>query len=256
MNTQNQENRYKMIVAYDGTNYAGWQIQSEAPTVQQELQDALFIILKKKVDVIGAGRTDSQVHAMGQVAHFTVDEKLDHYNLLACLNGVLPPDIRVFKIEEVSSDFHARYSAINKVYHYHLNLGFVKNPFTRLYSWHVRAKLDLSKLKEAADIFVGTHDFTSFANELKTDLKEKKPVRTLKRLEVVVEEFGVRLEFEAKSFLYKMVRNITGTLVEVARGKKEISDIEKILAKKDRRAAGQTAPGWGLFLMRVDYPNI
>jgi len=247
--------KYKLTTAYDGTQYSGWQIQPNAISIQEIIQDKLEILLKRKATVVGAGRTDAGVHAMGQVAHFRHDEELDLFRILASLNGLLPRDIRVKKVEAVPEDFHARFSAINKEYHYHLNLNFVQDPFNRLYSWHLPEKINLDLLQECAQLFVGTHDFTSFANEAKAGAAARNPIRTIKRIEMIPEREGVRLEFEAGSFLYKMVRNLTGMIIEVAKGKRDLSEVSEILAAKDRRRAGRAAPAHGLFLVKVEYPK-
>lgn len=245
--------KYKLTIAYEGTQYSGWQIQPNAISIQEILQDKLEILLKRRTSVVGAGRTDAGVHAMGQVAHFRHEEELDLFKILASINGLLPRDIRVKIIEAVPEDFHARFSATNKEYHYHLNLNFVQDPFNRLYSWHLPEKINLDLIQECAQLFVGTHDFTSFANEAKAGAAAKNPIRTIKRIEMVPEREGVRLEFEAVSFLYKMVRNLTGMIIEVAKGKRDLAEVTEILATKDRRRAGRAAPAHGLFLMKVDY---
>jgi len=245
---------YKMTLAYDGTHYCGWQIQPNGITIQEILQNAIKIILKEEVAIIGSGRTDAGVHAFGQTAHFKHTTEINLYRFQASLNGVLPYDIRVKQIEFVPLDFHAQYSAIGKTYQYHLYLDRVQMPFCRLYSWHVHEKINLELLKEGASLFLGTHDFTSFANEAHAGCAAHDPIRTLKRLDIIPEEGGVCLEVEADGFLYKMVRNIVGTLVEVSSGKRKPSDIPRIFADKDRRLAGFAAPPQGLFLMRVDYP--
>ena len=157
---------YKLTLAYDGTCYSGWQIQPNAPSIQQHLQEALKTLLKgEQVSVIGSGRTDAGVHAAGQVAHFKIAHSLELNRLLLALNGLLPRDIRIKSVDAAPLSFHAQYSAIGKEYHYHLYLERVMDPFRRLYSWHVMRKMNLSLLKEAATLFVGTHDFISFANE-------------------------------------------------------------------------------------------
>lgn len=245
---------YKLLLAYDGTSYSGWQIQPNAPSIQQKLQEALKVFLGgEKVAVIGSGRTDAGVHALGQVAHFRTEKILDPNRLLLALNGLLPQTIRVKQAESVPPDFHAQYHAVSKEYHYHLYLERVMNPFQRLYSWHVLRKLDLSLLKEGALLFVGTHDFTSFANEREAGSVSRNPVRTLYRLDVCFEEGGVRLEFEGNGFLYKMVRNIVGTLVDLASHRCSIPEILSIFEARDRRQAGRAAPPQGLFLVRVNY---
>lgn len=245
--------KYKIILAYDGTSYCGWQIQPNGTTIQEVLQNKLGIILRMPIEVVGASRTDSGVHALNQTAHFSYSEELNSFRFLAAINGVLPNDIRVRSLEQVSDDFHARYSAQNKLYHYHINLNKFQDPFRKLYSWHFPEKVDISLLEEASAHFIGTRDFTSFANEPGAGASARNPIRTLRSLQIIQDGDGLRLEFEGDSFLYKMVRNITGTLIEVAKGKRNVSEIPDILAAKDRRQAGRAAPPHGLFLARIDY---
>ena len=246
--------KYKLTIAYDGTDYSGWQVQPNALTIQELLENAVKILLRQDVRVHGAGRTDAGVHARAQVAHFTCDQNLDIFSFMGSLNGILPNDVRVLDIEEVSDDFHARFGAKGKIYHYYLSLNRFQDPFRRRYSHHVRHKLDLEVLREAASQFVGTHDFRSFANEAYAGSAAKNPIRTLNRLDVVEEGNGfIRLEFEGESFLYKMVRNITGTLLDVASGKRSVSEISEIMEAKDRRRAGRAAPALGLFMVSIHY---
>jgi tRNA pseudouridine38-40 synthase len=245
--------RYKLTISYDGTNFGGWQIQSNSASIQMAIEAALQTALRAPTPIVGAGRTDAGVHALAQTAHFTPEKEADTFRLLASLNGLLPPEIRILKIEPVSEDFHARYSATSKEYHYHLHLDRVIHPFKRLYATAVPFPLDLDLLKNASSFFIGTHDFTSFANEADTGSAAKNPVRTLRRLDIVPEEGGLRLEFEASGFLYKMVRNITGTLLDICAKKIPLESLPDIFAAKDRRKAGQTAPPQGLFLVNVSY---
>jgi tRNA pseudouridine38-40 synthase len=247
---------YKLTLAYDGTRYSGWQIQPNAPSIQQHVQEALRSIFGgEQITVIGSGRTDAGVHALGQVAHFKTTHHGDPRRLLLALNGLLPRDIRVKCVEEAPLHFHAQYHTIRKEYHYHLYLERIMDPFRRLYCWHVLRKLDFSLLQEAAALFVGTHDFTSFANEAHAGSASRDPVRTLYRLDIFQVEGGLRLEFEGDGFLYKMVRNIVGTLVDVASHRRSFAEVRSIFAAKDRRQAGRAAPPQGLFLIRVDYPD-
>lgn len=248
-----KEYKYKMTIAYDGTNYSGWQIQRNGMSIQQKLQEALKVILRQETSVVGSGRTDAGTHALGQVAHFINPHEIDQRRFLYSINGILPIDIRVKNVEKVPSDFHARYSATGKIYHYYLHLSPIQNPFKRLYSLHVYEKINIDLLKEAAQYFIGKHDFTAFANEAHTGVAAYDPVRELKRLDIIPIEDGLRLEYEADGFLYKMVRNITGTLLEVAHGHRLASSIPSILASKDRRCAGQSAPPHALFLTQVLY---
>ncbi|MBS0272793.1 MAG: tRNA pseudouridine(38-40) synthase TruA [Proteobacteria bacterium] len=249
-------NCYKLTIAYDGTHYSGWQIQPNAPSIQHCLQEALADLFSgQRVVVIGSGRTDAGVHALNQIAHFKIEHEMTPNRLLLALNGLLPRDIRVKKVEIAPLHFHSQYSAIRKEYHYHLYLERVMDPFRRLYCWHLLRRLDLSLLKEAAVLFVGTHDFTSFANEPHAGAVSKNPVRTLYRLDLYPVEGGMRLEFEGNGFLYKMVRNIVGTLIDVASHRLTLTEVLSIFEAKDRRRASRAAPPQGLFLVKVIYPE-
>jgi tRNA pseudouridine38-40 synthase len=241
--------RYKLTIAYDGTLYCGWQVQLNGQSIQALIQNALQTVLRHPTDLTGSGRTDAGVHAHGQTAHF--DTNHDPSKLLFSLNALLPNDIRIMNVEPVADDFHARYSAKGKVYHYHLHLDPVADPFTKLYRHQVFGKFDLQRLKEGILPFLGTHDFTSFANvkeEVQTDT-----IRTIQRIDIVKQPGGVRLEFEGDGFLYKMVRNITGTLLAIAAGKIEPEEVVKIFEAKDRRRASFAAPPNALFLEEVKY---
>ena len=247
---------YKLTLAYDGTRYSGWQIQPNASSIQEHLQQCLKDFLRgNSAAVIGSGRTDAGVHALNQVAHFKTSLLCEPERLQRAFNGCLPRDIRVKKIEVAPPSFHAQYSAIGKTYHYHLYLDRVMDPFRQLYCWHVLRRLEIARLEEAAAQFVGTHDFTSFANEAHIGTASRDPVRTLYRLDIRPEEGGVRLECEGDGFLYKMVRNIVGTLVDVACGRLNVNEISRLFAARDRRSVGCAAPPQGLFLASVKYPE-
>ena len=244
---------YKLHIAYDGTNYHGWQIQPNGISIQELIQEAVHTLIQEKVHVIGSGRTDQGVHALDQVAHFRCMEAHDTTRLFKGLNGILPKDIRILSVTECPNSFHAQQSATGKEYHYKLALGPIVMPCERLYRWHVPYKIDLLLLKEAASQFVGTHDFRSFANSAHTGAAGKNSVRTITHLDVVVEGEGVTLIFKGNGFLYKMVRNIVGMLINVASGKRSITDIAALLAAKDRRMAPMASPPHGLFLVKVSY---
>lgn len=243
---------YKMLIAYDGTHYHGWQVQPNGISIQQLIEEKLKIILRQEIKIIGSGRTDAGVHAVGQVAHFHADS-LQIYKVVGSLNGLLPPDVRILSLQEAPSHFHAQYSALGKIYRYHLFLNQVMNPFKRLYTWHIRMPFCQKKLLRGAEQFLGEHDFTTFANEAHSGVAAHDPIRVMKRLDIIQEEGGIFLEFEADGFLYKMVRNIVGTLVEVAIGKRDPTSIPLLFEKKDRREAGTAAPPQGLFLFKVLY---
>jgi len=247
--------KYRITLCYDGTGYGGWQVQPNATSIQSLIQKALLTILREETLVTGSGRTDAGVHALGQVAHFETSEPIAIRSVLYSLNGLLPRQIRVLEMYEAPDSFHARYSAKGKIYHYHLHLDPILNPFTRLYSLDVCHKVDVDLLKIAAACFVGTKDFSAFTNEAHQGSAAIHAVRTLKRLDVIAEPGGVRLEFEGDGFLYKMVRNITGTLLDVCAGLVPLSEIEPIFQSKDRKKAGKTAPPHGLFLMQVHYES-
>ena len=169
------------------------------------------------------------------------------------LNGLLPPDIRILKLEPTTESFHAQYSALGKIYRYHLYTDPVLSPFRKGYAWHLPYPLDVGKMMAAAAYVKGTHDFTSFANEAHSGVAAHDPVRTVHRIDLVQEPGGFALEFEGDGFLYMMVRNIVGTLVEVAAGKRDPHSIPALFDVKDRRQAGQAAPPHGLFLVKVKY---
>jgi tRNA pseudouridine38-40 synthase len=253
---------YKMTIAYDGTEYSGWQVQINTTSIQSLIQNALSTVLRKETMVIASGRTDAGVHALGQVAHFKHPDVLNLPKLLLSLNALLPIDIRILAIDPVSSSFHARFSAQSKIYHYYLHLDPVIDPFQRLYAHRPPHSVDLDLLKKAAQYFIGTHDFTSFANT-RSAISKNGNTRTIYSLNIlenatVATEKStgtICLAFEGNGFLYKMVRNIVGTLLDVCAGKISLDEIPRIFRAKDRRAAGVAAPSRGLFLVKVNYPD-
>jgi len=246
-----QNNRYKMTLCYDGTNYAGWQIQKGEKTIQESVEKAMETVLREKTSLVGSGRTDSGVHALKQVAHFSTKTAIsDLAKLTYCLNGLLAKDIRILSIEKVLSTFHARYSVKKKSYHYHLTLCPYQKPFEKLYSYHVLGSIDLDLIEKALLHFIGTKDFTSFTNVRSS---AKKFTKTLFSLCLNKKADGIIIEFIGNGFLYKMVRNIVGTLLDVGQKKILLEDIPKIFAAKDRKKAGKSAPAHGLFLFDVEY---
>ena len=245
--------RYFVTLSYDGTNYHGWQIQPQknAVSVQQTLQDAFCMLLQKQISVVGAGRTDAGVHARMMVAHFDLndDTSLDVCQLAYKLNKVLPNDIAVQKIEQVSDDMHARFSALSRTYHYFLHFG--KDPFLRHYSWKMYGSLNFERMNEAAQHLLRYRDFSSFSKS-NTDTKTNECVVT----EAVWEEISPdvwRFTITANRFLRNMVRAIVGTLVEVGRGRLTVQGFCDVIEKKDRQMAGDSVPASGLFLMNVTY---
>jgi len=246
---------YKLTISYDGTHYCGWQIQPNGVSIQELIQNALSTILRHEVAVIGAGRTDAGVHALGQVAHFRFNEKpLELSKILKSLNGLLPRDIRITGLQNVPSDFHSRYSAKTKTYRYYLHLDPVLDPFNRHFAHHVIHPFNRDALEIAKEHLIGTHDFTTFANEAHSGSAAKNPIRTIYSIDVHPTAKGIYLEFKGNGFLYKMVRNMVGTLLEIARGKMTPEEIPLLLEKKDRRLAAKAAPPTGLFLVDIEYP--
>jgi tRNA pseudouridine38-40 synthase len=242
----------KLTLQYDGTDYVGWQRQAEGVSIQGLLEDALKPIEGAAVTVHGAGRTDAGVHALGQVASIKVTATLDTTTMARALNAVLPLDLRVARVEEVTDDFHARFSATGKVYQYRIVNGPFSSPFVRRYVWHVIPKIDFAAVREASSILVGTHDFAAFQG---TGTSVPSTERTVRRLEWTEHADGLAImEIEGDGFLRHMVRNITGTLVEIGLGRWPAAAMTDILESRDRARAGTTAPPQGLFLMEVKYP--
>lgn len=245
---------YKLVIAYDGTAYGGWQIQPNALTIQEVIQNGIQILLREKIAIIGSGRTDAGVHARAQVAHFRYAEEINPRRFVYSLNALLPHDIRIKSIEEVPLSFHAQYSVKEKSYRYFFCLDSVEDPFRRLYALHSHEKIDFSLLKENLPLLLGKQDFTSFANEGQSGSAAINPVRILTQAELKWEnEHFCYLEFTANGFLYKMVRNMVGTLLEIGSGKRPSGDVSRILKSKDRKQAGQAAPAHPLFLWNVAY---
>lgn len=247
--------KYLLKISYDGSRYSGWQKQPNAPSIQEALETVLSQVLQQSISIYGSGRTDGGVHAKGQAAHFTVDHNIDIPKLLLALNGLLPWDVRVKEIIRVPLDFHARFSAKGKIYHYHFWQDAVIDPMVFPYRLHMRKPFNPEKMKEALPLFVGQKDFTTFANLRESGQKLENPVRHLKRLELIYQEGGCRLEFEGDGFLYKMVRNIVGTLIEVGQSRRDPQTIHDLFSKKDRTVIGAPAPAKGLFLEKVLYEN-
>lgn len=249
--------RFFITLSYDGTHYHGWQIQPNGDSVQQRLQEALSTLLRQPIEVVGAGRTDTGVHAKMMVAHWEtplppLGGEIDETQLVYKLNKVLPPDIAVQEVRQVSDDMHARFSATSRTYHYYIHT--FKDPFLSAYSWQVPFKLDFEKMNEAAKFLLDYKDFTSFS-KVGTDTKTN--LCYLK--EAIWEEVATnqwRFTITANRFLRNMVRAIVGTLVEVGRGRISIEDLRRIIEAKDRCQAGESVPAKGLFLVNIKYDNI
>jgi tRNA pseudouridine38-40 synthase len=246
----------RLFIAYDGTHYLGWQVQPKGPTIQGLIQDILSKVLGHKVKLKGAGRTDAGVHALCQVAHFytTSDKPLEI--IYRALNGLLPRDICVYQVEEVSLRFHAQKSALKKTYSYYIYNYPVRNPLLRLYAHWVPEKLDVKAMKECLPLIIGTRDFASF-RKAGTDIKTT--VRTIYSAELKWSRKAKHLlEFEitGRGFMRYMVRNIVGALIEVGKGNLTPEDFEKILEARDRKVAPPPAPPQGLVLKHIEYEPV
>jgi tRNA pseudouridine38-40 synthase len=242
----------RLDLEYDGTDYHGWQVQPNAPTIQQRLEEALCPILGERVRVVGAGRTDAGVHALGQVGHFRTESGREIGALLRGVNSLLPGDIVVKAVTESSSDFHARRSALLKRYEYWILNDPNRSAFHHRFLWHVRVKLDVDRMRRAAECLIGQHDFSSF--QAAGGEPGRHTIRSLRLLEIRAFRNGVmRIAAEADGFLRGMVRILTGTLVDVGRGRIPEQAVPDILEARNRTAAGETAPGKGLFLTWVLY---
>lgn len=240
----------KLTIEYDGTRYAGWQRQPDQPSVQEALEAAISQIIQMPTSVVGAGRTDAGVHALGQVVSFRTDRRLSEQEWLRGLNGLLPEDINVRTVQFMADEFHARYSARGKLYEYRLLNRPERSALDRSRAWHVHKRLDTIPMREAARELLGRHDCSSFQGS-PTD--NENPICDLQRLDISQEQNLILVEIYADRFLKQMVRAIVGTLVEIGQGKRSPGSVKAILHARDRSAAGKTAPAHGLYLVRVDY---
>ena len=246
--------KFKLVIAYDGTAYEGWQVQKIGTGVQQIVETALSKLFPSTPRLHSSSRTDTGVHALGMVAHFAVpraEAKMIARKLILALNAHLPPDIRVVSAARARDRFHARFDAGGKQYRYFAWNHSAMNPLLRHSAWHVPRKLDLKLMRAAAKFFVGKHDFQSFSSN--PGYKKQSTVRTLTRCDV--KKSGPQFTFiiEGDGFLYKMCRGIVGTIVQAGLGKFPPDEIKVMLAKADRRVAGMTAPAHGLVLWKVFY---
>jgi len=247
----------KLVLAYDGTDFCGWQVQPEDPSIQRTLASAIRRITGENVLPHGSGRTDAGVHALGQVASFQTESVIPAENLVIALNDLLPAWIRIVNADEVGPDFHARKSAKAKTYRYRIYRQAICPPFLARYVWHYPYPLDIEAMKEAAPMIEGEHDFTSFAA---ADPERNSPegpqtdnVRTI--FSSHWEHDGTEFTYEVRGngFLHHMVRNLVGTFILVGKGTLNPADVTRILEAKNRSAAGATAPACGLYLVNVEY---
>jgi tRNA pseudouridine38-40 synthase len=242
----------RVRIAYDGSKFFGWQRQDGFDSVQQSLEEAIESLTGETVVVHGAGRTDTGVHSIGQVANFHLDTRLDDHGLLRALNAHLVDGAAVTGLETCDDDFHARFDARGKRYLYRVVTGTVRPPFGHEYTAWVREPLDLERVRAAARILEGEHDFAAFAS---AGSPRATTVRRVRAVRVVARREHFAIAVEGEGFLYNMVRAMAGTLLDVGRGRFTPDDVARILAGADRRAAGPTAPAAGLWLLRVLYPG-
>lgn len=250
----------KLTLAYDGAKFHGWQMQPGIPTIQGALADAVQKITQERSAIHGASRTDTGVHALGQVASFKTRSGLSAAELQRALNALLPPEIRIVAAEEMGPEFHARWQSLEKTYHYRIFRGAVLPPFEYRRMLHYPYPLDEEAMSAAAKHFVGEHDFSSFAassGSEETD-RDRSPVRVICRSEIVRDAARKEMTYviAGKSFLRYMVRKIVGTLLDVGRGKLKAEDIERLFEARDRSLSGPTAPPEGLYLVRLKYPEV
>ena len=249
---------FKLVIQYDGTDFHGWQNQDGLRTVQGELERALSLIEGRKVHVYGSGRTDAGVHAEGQVASVQIEREISPHKLRAAINGNVDKDVRVLHAEVASSDFHARYSALEKTYVYRIVNALVISPFWVRYAHHEARALDIAEMQSAAQLFVGKHDWTAFS-AAQSDVEDR--VRTITSLTITErddERSGnglVEIRVSADGFLRYMVRAIAGTLMAVGRGELNLDEVEEAIATRVRPVIAATTPACGLTLVSVKYPD-
>jgi len=244
----------KLTIEYEGTKYYGWQRQKSLLSIQGILEEKISQITQEKITLNGSGRTDAGVHALGQVANFKTNSSIPLMELTFVLNRMLPLDIRIKKAERVDNNFHARYSAVSKIYHYYVlnsnqNNNYI-SIFLRNYVYCIYENIDLGEMKKASNYLQGEHDFTSFAC---SGSRIRNWKRRIKNISIIKKGNIFCFHLEADAFLYKMVRTIVGTLLEVGKGKIDYLEMKKILEAKNRKIAGRTVPAKGLFLMKVKY---
>jgi tRNA pseudouridine38-40 synthase len=244
--------RWKLTIEYHGGPYCGWQRQDGQPSVQQEIEEAIQKFSQQEVRIQGAGRTDTGVHALGQIAHFDLEyREISAHDIAKAINAHLRPQpISILKAEEVDAEFHARFHATNKLYRYKIVNRSTPLSVGQGLAWQVWWPLDVDAMHDAAQLLLGSHDFTTFRD---SECQAKTPVRTLDRIELKRSGENITMEVEAKSFLHHQVRNTIGTLILVGEGKWTKADFKAAFEAKDRTKGGITAPPDGLYLVRIDY---
>ena len=238
--------RYKLTISYDGTDFHGWQVQKDQRTIQGTIEEALNKIFDTGIRIIGAGRTDCGVHALGQVAHINIETQFPTDKIKIALNGNLPLDVRIEAVEETSPDFHARYSAKGKLYRYLITHRYT--PFTRHYRWFLEKSLDYESIKKATKLIIGRRDFTPLAGSL----EGRSPICEVRRIELTRSDEEIIIQIEGDRFLRQMVRRIVGLLIDVGRGKRTPEEVCLLIEKK-KEFSYQIAPAQGLYLVKVSY---
>ncbi|KAB3535505.1 tRNA pseudouridine(38-40) synthase TruA [Alkaliphilus pronyensis] len=240
----------KIEIQYDGTNFSGWQMQTNGRTVQEEIVKALYKLTHKQISLHGAGRTDAGVHAKGQVANFKIESSIPTSKIPSAINRFLPEDVSVFRAAEMPENFHARYSATGKKYSYLIYLDTYRNPLLRNYGYHIPYEINLGKMKAASKLLIGTHDFRGF---MSSGSSIRDTVRRIDEIEFKKNEKNLWISFQGNGFLYNMVRIIVGTFLEIGRGRFDNVNIVKALETGQRQYLGPTAPPHGLYLDKVFY---
>jgi tRNA pseudouridine38-40 synthase len=240
----------KLTLEYDGTRFLGFQNQRQGRTVQSVLEEALQKLFQKRIKIVASGRTDSGVHAEGQVVNFTVDSKIPLWKIQRGVNRYLPEDVSIVRIEEVSKKFHAQRSAKWKTYEYRVLQSKAPSPLTRNRTYQYYYPLNLAKIRQASKLLQGRKDFRAFEG---SGSRRKSAVRTIRKIEVKQQGNLVTFRLESNGFLYRMVRNIVGTLLEIGQGRQNTQELRKAMKLKQREILGPTAPPQGLYLKRVKY---
>jgi tRNA pseudouridine38-40 synthase len=239
---------YKLLIQYDGTDYAGWQFQENAVTIQKKISDSIKTLLNEAVNLYGSGRTDAGVHAFGQVANFTTAQELDLYTFKYSLNSILPKDISILEMQKVHPEFHSRFDAKKRSYCYFISK--YKSPFYERYSYFYHGDLDCEKLNENSKIFLGEHDFTSFC---KKNTETENKICNVLNIRWKETKGLIIFLIEADRFLHRMVRTIVGTMLNAVKNNYDEDYITNIFELKDRESAGESVPAKGLFLYKVKY---
>ncbi len=242
---------FKITLEYDGTRYAGWQAQkSKFPTIQETIEKVLRKIIREDIKLIASGRTDAGVHAAAQIANFKTDSQISREKLQRALNGLLPEDLSVIKIEEAGSDFHSRFTAKSKIYRYTILNRPYRSAFLKNSAFFYPYPLDLGLMRKEARALLGKHDFKAFCASASS---AKDTMRTIKKIAIKKKSGLIAIDIEADGFLYNMVRNIVGTLIEIGRGRFSAGSMAKIICSKSRELSGPNVPARGLTLLKVKY---